>query len=120
MLYPDNLSYLNADRNRIMQINRYNEIDNRRFFGIRGDYIASYYENNKRKTIEEYLIKDTNSFTLETQLNWWLFLYSLQVESTIALFWVRKTVTKYLMGKKPPFQNISREYRTFSKPWTTF
>ena len=70
--YPENLVYLNAEKHRIQQISPLNESLKDRFFGIYGDLISNYFYHNKRKTVEEYLIKDTYSVTLEAQVNYWL------------------------------------------------
>jgi predicted ATPase len=70
--YSENLFYLNADRGRIKQVNQYIKNLSNKYFGINGEWIANYYEHNKRKTIEEYLIKDNSGYTLETQVNYWL------------------------------------------------
>lgn len=72
LAYIENLIYLNADRNRIKQINQYIANLKERFFGIYGDLVSNYYEHNKRKIIEQYLIKEQSSKTLETQVNYWL------------------------------------------------
>jgi predicted ATPase len=72
LTYLHNLFYLIADRWRITQLNNYNETLHNKYFGIRGEWVANYYEHNKRKTIEEYLIKDNSGYTLETQVNYWL------------------------------------------------
>jgi len=70
--YPENLIYLSADRHRISQINQFRENLKDRHFGIYGDLASSYYAHHKRNPIENYLIKDEDSFTLETQVNYWL------------------------------------------------
>ncbi|TFE03850.1 AAA family ATPase [Jeotgalibacillus salarius] len=42
-------------------------------FGILGEYAIDFYESNKQKMVEEYLIKDKNvGYTLALQLNYWL------------------------------------------------
>ena len=70
--YPENLVYLNAEKHRIEQISQLIETLQYRFFGIYGDLTSNYFYHNKRKTVEEYLIKDTFSITLESQVNYWL------------------------------------------------
>lgn len=72
LTYPMNLTYLNAGRKKIQQVNPYIESLETRNFGIYGDLIANYYEHNKRTPLESYLIKDDQSYTLETQVNFWL------------------------------------------------
>ena len=72
LTYPNNLTYLNADRVRVQQINQYIENINQRYFGINGALVANYFEHNKRKEIWNELIKDETSYTLETQVNYWL------------------------------------------------
>jgi len=72
LAYIENLIYLNADRKRIKQTNQYIANLKERFFGLYGDLVSNYYEHNKREPIENYLIKDNSSLTLETQINYWL------------------------------------------------
>jgi len=67
--YGYNLFYLNADRVRPQKQNPLIDIKN---FGIYGQYVPSYFEIHKRKPIEKELIKDSSSYTLETQVNYWL------------------------------------------------
>ena len=70
--YPENLLYLNAEKHRIQQISQLNENLKNRFFGIYGDFTSNYFYHHQRDTIEDYLIKDTSSLTLESQVNYWL------------------------------------------------
>jgi predicted ATPase len=70
--YPENLIYLNAEKHRIQQVSQLIENLQDRFFGIYGDLVSNYFYHNKRKTVEEYLIKETSSVTLEAQINYWL------------------------------------------------
>jgi len=72
LAYIKNLIYLNADRNRIKQVNQFISNLKDRFFGIYGDLTSNFYEHHKRDAIEKYLIKDNSSCTLETQVNYWL------------------------------------------------
>ena len=73
LTYPDSLTYLNADRDRIKNINSLiKELKNLRYFQIDGKLTASYFYLNKTSQIEQYLVKDTSSYTLETQVNFWL------------------------------------------------
>jgi len=69
--YPENLVYLNAEKHRLKQTAQLIDNLDNRFFGIYGDLASNYFYHNKRETIEEYLIKDNSSYTLETQLNYW-------------------------------------------------
>jgi predicted ATPase len=70
--YPENLIYLNAEKHRIQQVSQLIENLQDRFFGIYGDLTSNYFYHNKRKAVEDYLIKDTSSVTLEAQVNYWL------------------------------------------------
>ncbi len=70
--YTDNLVYLNADRHRVTQLTQFFETYKLKDFGIYGDFSSSYYEHYKNSPIESYLIKDNTSYTLETQVNFWL------------------------------------------------
>jgi predicted ATPase len=73
LIYPDNLTYLNADRDRIRNINTLiKELKNFRYFQIDGKLIAGYFYLNKTNRIEDYLIKDRSEYTLEAQVNFWL------------------------------------------------
>lgn len=72
LAYIENLIYLSADRHRIKQVNNFIPNLKARFFGIYGDFLSNFYEHNKREKIENYLVKDNSSFTLETQVNFWL------------------------------------------------
>ena len=72
LTYPNNLIYLNANRLGIMAYEHFNPSNNFRNFGIFGEMISNYYEHNKRNAIENYLIKDNSSYTLEQQVNFWL------------------------------------------------
>ena len=70
--YPQNLIYLNANRQPIPTYTNFNPAYNIREFGIYGEWIINYYEHNKRNEIANYLIKDLSSYTLESQVNYWL------------------------------------------------
>jgi len=70
--YVHNLFYLNADRVRPQKQSPLLVDIKKRFFGIYGEYVSSYFEMHKREPIEKALIKDPSSYTLETQLNYWL------------------------------------------------
>jgi predicted ATPase len=73
LTYPDNLTYLNADRDRIRNINTLiKELKNFRYFQIDGKLTAGYFYLNKTNRIEDYLIKDRSEYTLEAQVNFWL------------------------------------------------
>lgn len=41
-------------------------------FGLQGEYCLSYFAKNKDKTLDDDLIKDNVSETLEYNVNWWL------------------------------------------------
>jgi len=69
--YPENLIYLNAEKHRLKQVSQFVENLTGRFFGLYGDLVANYFYHNKRKKIEEFLIKDETSYTLESQVNYW-------------------------------------------------
>jgi len=66
-----NLVYISADRigARDLYEQNQNPLDK---IGIYGEYAISYFENNKREKIENYLIKNKNTPTLEDNLNFWL------------------------------------------------
>jgi len=70
--YVYNLFYLNADRIRPQKQNPLIDIIDIKNFGIAGQYVASYFEIHKREPVEKELIKDPSSYTLETQVNYWL------------------------------------------------
>lgn len=72
--YPSKITYLNANRNSISETSSAsNTFNQQRYFGIDGRFISDYFEKNKDKPIEEYLIEDNNiSKTLESQVNYWL------------------------------------------------
>jgi len=70
--YPENLVYLNAEKHRIQQISPLNESLKDRFFGIYCDLTSNYFYHHKREPIEDYLIKDKSSLTLESQVNYWM------------------------------------------------
>lgn len=70
--YPDNLLYLNADRERVKQTNLLVEDFKDRFLGIDGRFTANYLFLNKNETIEDYLIKDESNYTLGAQVDYWL------------------------------------------------
>jgi len=72
LTYPDNLVYLNAFRQGLFAYSNFNQSYNVREFGIFGEMAVNYYEHNKRNLIEDYLVKDNESYTLEQQLNYWL------------------------------------------------
>lgn len=66
-----NIHYLSAKR--IGSQDLYNKnFDKYDEFGIFGEYAIDYFEKNKNKPIEKYLIKDKISSTLGTQVNYWL------------------------------------------------
>lgn len=46
--------------------------DNNDLFGIYGEYAIDYFDKNKSNPLIKELIKDNNSYTLETQVNYWL------------------------------------------------
>jgi len=73
LTYPNNLTYLNADRDRIRNISPLiKELKNLRYFQIDGKLTAGYYYLNKTNRVEDYLIKDQSEYTLEAQVNFWL------------------------------------------------
>lgn len=41
-------------------------------FGLLGEYCLHYFENNKMELLDEEIIKDTSSKTLQSQVNYWL------------------------------------------------
>lgn len=66
-----NLHYLSCDRigpANIYQKNYSNPMD----VGINGEFAIYALEKNKDKPLSEELIKDNKSFTLNTQINYWL------------------------------------------------
>jgi predicted ATPase len=67
-----NLFYLNADRIKPQSESQLMEDAPKKYFGIRGEFISSFFYLNKSNTVENYLIKDESSYTLETQVNYWL------------------------------------------------
>jgi len=73
LVYPSNLVYLNSNRISINEINNTNNTFKTRYFGIDGRYIANYYEKNKIKPIESYLVANVLvPETLDAQVNYWL------------------------------------------------
>jgi predicted ATPase len=72
LIYPDNLTYLNADRDRIRPINPLVKDLSVRYFQVDGRLITSYFFLHRDDSVKEYLIQDTSSYTLETQVNYWL------------------------------------------------
>jgi len=73
LTYPNNLTYLNADRDKIRNISPLiKELKNLRYFQIDGKLTAGYYYLNKTNRLEDYLIKDQSEYTLEAQVNFWL------------------------------------------------
>ncbi len=72
LTYVQNMYYLNADRVRPQKENPLLQDVGAKVFGIMGQYVPSYYELHKRDVIEESLICDESSYTLETQVNYWL------------------------------------------------
>ena len=64
--------YLNADRVQPQKENPFIQDIKDKVFGIMGQYVPSYYELHKSEVIEEDLIRDNSSYTLETQVNYWL------------------------------------------------
>jgi len=68
--YPYNLTYLNANRLPISEINSITNFKGRSF-GINGEYSISYYEQNKNTVIDHILDSSTKS-TLSGQIDYWL------------------------------------------------
>ncbi len=74
LTYVYNMYYLNADRVRPRRENPLlqNSSDEYKLFGIMGQFVSSYFEVHKRDVVKKYLICDDTSYTLETQVNYWL------------------------------------------------
>ena len=68
--YPKNLTYLNANRAPIGEINSISKLKDR-YFGINGEYIISYYEQHKNDTISLVYDNETKT-TLSGQVDFWL------------------------------------------------
>lgn len=87
--YPNNLTYLNANRQVFKELQAVvPSKKEERKFGISGEYITVYFDRFKDEPIEEDLItKTAPSYTLEGQTNYWLnkitnYSYELQTESS--------------------------------------
>ncbi len=72
LTYVHNMFYLNADRIRPQKENILRQVMEDKLFGVMGQFVPSYYELHKREIIDEALICDNTSLTLETQVNYWL------------------------------------------------
>ena len=72
LTYSKNLFYLSADRTRVKYSSTLAGKNNTNLFGVNGEFASSYFYFNKSNVIENDLIKDDNSYTLENQVNFWL------------------------------------------------
>lgn len=68
--YPKNLTYLNANRAPVAEINSISKLKDR-YFGINGEYVISYYEQHKNDTISLVYDNETK-ITLGGQVDFWL------------------------------------------------
>jgi predicted ATPase len=77
--YPKNITYLNANRAPISEINNFSKLKDR-YFGIDGKYIISYYEQHKGDIIS--LIYDNKTkTTLGGQVDFWLkYIFSIELD----------------------------------------
>ena len=77
--YPRNLTYLNANRLPISEVNSITNIKERSF-GINGEYSISYYEQNKSSVIDIVFDPLTKS-TLSGQIDYWLkIIFSIELD----------------------------------------
>lgn len=74
LAYPTAVTYLNANRNSLGEINNVQATaKNVRNLGIDGKYVASYFQKFKNEPIEnELIMHHTSLHTLEGQVNYWL------------------------------------------------
>jgi len=66
--FEENLFYISSNRIGATEMAKYDEEIK---FGFDGTYVFSYFEQYKHKAIDDSLIKDKDSFTLERQLSYW-------------------------------------------------
>ena len=64
-----NIYYLSANR---IGVRNTSKNSSTYFIGINGEYILGSFEKEKSTSIRDVLIKDTKSYTLSTQVNYWL------------------------------------------------
>jgi len=70
LTYPKNLTYLNANRVPIPEINNISKLKDR-YFGINGNFIISYYEQHKNDIIP-FILDPRTKATLSGQIDYWI------------------------------------------------
>ncbi|RLA75338.1 MAG: hypothetical protein DRG78_20655 [Epsilonproteobacteria bacterium] len=92
--YPKNLTYLNANRAPISEVNSFSKLKNR-YFGIDGRNTISYYEQHKSDIIKLIYDKSTKS-TLSGQVDFWLlFIFSIELDFTTTKISTTHTKSSY-------------------------
>lgn len=82
--------------------------DNYDMYGLNGEYAIDYYQHHKSSPIDEFLIKNPDSDTLESQVNYWLEYIFDHTIATSALSGTDKVKSEYILktGKSIRPKNI--------------
>ncbi|MFK5975868.1 MAG: AAA family ATPase [Sulfurovum sp.] len=89
-IFEENLFYISSNRIGAEEMAHYDEDIK---FGLDGKYVFSYFEQYKHKMIDETLIKDKSSSTLERQLSYW-FKHILDLDLTLKTEKITTNVVK--------------------------